>query len=73
MTKYAIVFHGRVLQIFEAKSERSAKIRTSKFCSASSELYKQLCGIRLCDENGNEIAAYSPYFAQWFDYRTVTA
>lgn len=66
METYIIKYNGKEVHRITAKSLRAAKIRTSKFCGNSVKLYSALNGVRLCDENGNDIASYSPFFFQWF-------
>ncbi len=65
MTTYIIKHYEKEIARITAKSLHAAKIRTSKTCGNSAELYKLMHGIKLCDENGKEIASYSPFFCTW--------
>ena len=62
---YKLYYNGNCEYAFFAKSERAAKMEVSKYCSASSKLYKVMGGVSLCDEYGKEIAYYSPFFCTW--------
>ncbi len=62
---YKVFYNGNCVYAFWAKSERAAKIKTSKFCGNDARLYKVMFGIKLCDEYEKEIATYSPFFSQW--------
>lgn len=73
MTTFIIKYHSMELQRITAKSIRAAKIRTSKYCSNDAKLYSLLCGIQLCNEYGDCISMYAPYFGQWFDISGVVS
>lgn len=66
MKQYAIKRHGVTVCTFDAKSDRAAKIHTSKFCGKSADIYKEICGIELC-KDGKHLAYYSPFFFQWLN------
>lgn len=67
MNQYEIKRHGVTLCTFDAKSDRSAKIYTNKFCGSRADLYKELGCIELC-KDGEHLAYYSPFFFQWFNH-----
>lgn len=69
---YKVFHYGNCLYVFWASSERAAKIKTSKFCGNDVLLYKAMGGIRLCDENENEIASYSPFFGEWYKANNIS-
>ena len=73
MATYIIKYRGMELQRITAKSIRAAKIRTSTYCSNDVKLYCLLCGIQLCNEYGDCISMYAPYFRQWFDISGVVS
>lgn len=64
MKKYQVFLFGKMVYEFEAKSDRSAKIKTSKFCSNQVGLYSLTTGISLYKEN-EFIASYMPFFFCW--------
>lgn len=64
MKKYQVTLFGKKIYEFEAKSERAAKIRTSKYVNSRVGLCPLTTGISLYCE-GKFIASYMPFFFQW--------
>lgn len=64
---YKMYVCGRLYAAFEAKSERAAKIRVSKFCANDAKLYSLTTGVSLKSEQDEHIAYYMPLFCQWLN------
>ncbi len=66
MAHYEVCKYGEVITEFDAKSDRAAKIHTSKFCGNSVDLYSLMGGIELYRDDVC-IGLYSPFFFAWHE------